>query len=126
MAPLASAPPVIFVITRDQAASAAFYGGTLGLRLGRQDDFATVYDLAGTILRVTEVAGFAAGAHPVLGWSVPDITATCAELRDKGVAFIIYPGFGQDDLGIWTAPDGVARVAWFADPDGNVLSLTQD
>lgn len=125
MTDLAAATPITFVITRDRAASAAFYGDALGLPLGKQDDFATVYDLAGTILRVTEVTGFEAGPHPVLGWSVPDIAATAATLRDKGVAFTVYPGFGQDELGIWTAPDGIAKVAWFNDPDGNVLSLTQ-
>jgi catechol 2,3-dioxygenase-like lactoylglutathione lyase family enzyme len=125
MSDLAVAMPVTFIITADAARSRAFYETTLGLKLGPQDAFATVYDLAGTILRVTEVPGFAAGPHPVLGWKVADITATVTALTAKGVAFTIYPGFGQDALGVWTAPDGKARVAWFNDPDGNVLSLTQ-
>ncbi len=125
MSDLADATPVTFIITTDAARSRAFYEGTLGLKLGLQDAFATVYDLAGTILRVTEVPGFAAGPHPALGWKVADIAATVTSLTAKGVSFTIYPGFGQDAQGIWTAPDGKAKVAWFNDPDGNVLSLTE-
>lgn len=125
MTDLATAIPVTFVITADAVASRAFYEGVLALPMGRPDDFATVYALGTTILRVTEVTGFAAGAHPVLGWKVDDIAATVTTLAGRGVAFTIYEGFGQDEFGIWTAPDGSARVAWFNDPDGNVLSLTQ-
>jgi catechol 2,3-dioxygenase-like lactoylglutathione lyase family enzyme len=125
MSDLAAATPVTFIITADAARSRAFYAETLALRLGPQDAFATVYDLAGTILRVTEVKDFTAGPHPVLGWKVADIVATVTALTARGVAFTIYPGFGQDAQGIWTAPGGAAKVAWFNDPDGNVLSLTQ-
>ncbi|OYU14776.1 MAG: glyoxalase [Alphaproteobacteria bacterium PA4] len=124
-AALALATPVTFIITADAARSRRFYAETLGLPLGAQDNFATVYGLAGTILRVTEVPGFVAGPHPVLGWKVADIAATVTALTAAGVAFTIYDGFGQDAQGIWTSPDGVAKVAWFNDPDGNVLSLTQ-
>ncbi|WP_185965093.1 VOC family protein [Glacieibacterium frigidum] len=122
---LSSATPVTFIQTRDAAASAAFYQSVLGLPLGKQDDFATVYDLGCAILRVTHIPNWTAGGHPALGWHVEDIAAACTALRDKGVVFTIYEGFGHDALGIWTAPDGGAKVAWFADPDGNVLSLTQ-
>jgi len=125
MAGLAPAIPIAFIITGNASASRAFYEGILDLPLGDQDDFATVYALGTTILRVTEVAGFTAGAHPVLGWQVADIEATVAVLAARGVVFTIYPGFGQDERGLWTSPDGTARVAWFSDPDGNVLSLTQ-
>lgn len=125
MPSLAAATPVTFVITTDAARSRRFYAETLALPLGTQDDFAVVYDLAGTILRVTEVPGFTAGPHPVLGWRVPDIAATVRHLKSRGIAFTIYDGFGQDADGIWTAPGGTAKVAWFNDPDGNVLSLTQ-
>ncbi len=125
MPSLAAATPVTFVITADAARSKSYYSGTLELPPGVQDDFAVVYDLAGTILRVTEVPGFTAGSHPVLGWSVADIAATVSHLTARGVTFTIYEGYGQDALGIWTAPDGIAKVAWFNDPDGNVLSLTQ-
>jgi hypothetical protein len=74
---------------------------------------------------VTVLPDFTAHSHPVLGWNVPDIVAAARLLRERGVALTIYEGFGQDELGIWTAPDGQAKVAWFADPDGNVLSISQ-
>ena len=123
--PLADAPPIAFVITRDRKASEIFYGGTLGLRRLPGDDFAAVFDLAGVKLRVTEVPGHEAGQHPVLGWQVADIEAIVDALAGKGVEFTIYEGMGQDSRGIWTAPGGAAKVAFFPDPDGNVLSLTQ-
>lgn len=123
--PLADAPPIAFIVTRDRAASEAFYGGTLGLRRLPGDDFAAIFDLAGTKLRLTEVPDFAPAMHPVLGWQVEDIAATASALTARGITFTIYPGMGQDELGIWTAPDGAAKVAFFPDPDGNVLSLTQ-
>jgi catechol 2,3-dioxygenase-like lactoylglutathione lyase family enzyme len=122
---LAAATPVTFVQTADAARSRHFYAETLALPLGPQDAFATVYDLGGTILRVTEIAGFTAGPHPVLGWKVDDIAGAVTALTASGVTFTIYPGVGQDALSIWTAPGGGAKVAWFNDPDGNVLSLTQ-
>lgn len=125
MSSLANARPVTFIMTSNPAASRAFYHGTLALPLGPQDDFATVYDLGHATLRITEIPDYQASAHPALGWHVADIAATVADLAAKGVSFTIYPGFGQDEQGIWTAPDGSAKVAWFSDPDGNVLSLTQ-
>ncbi len=123
--PLTDAAPIAFIVTRDRAVAEAFYGNTLGLRRLPGDDFAAVYDLAGVAMRLTEVPDFAPAQHPVLGWRVADIAATVRALAAKGVVFTVYPGMGQDDLGIWTAPDGVAKVAFFPDPDGNVLSLTQ-
>ena len=125
MSSLANARPVTFIMTADAKASRTFYEGLLALPLGPQDDFATVYDLGSTTLRITTIADFKPGPHPVLGWHVADIAATVAALTARGVTFTVYPGFGQDHLGIWTSPDGKAKVAWFNDPDGNVLSLTQ-
>ncbi len=123
--PLAHARPVALLITRDRKLSEAFYGEVLGLRRLPGDDYAAVFDLAGVQLRLTEVPEHAASAHPVLGWQVPDIEATVTALAAKRVAMTIYAGMGQDALGIWTSPDGAAKVAFFADPDGNGLSLTQ-
>jgi len=123
--PLADAHPIAFVITRDRKASEAFYGGTLGLPRLPGDPFAAVFGLAGEKLRVTEVPDHAASAHPVLGWQVADIEASVDALAAKGVAFTVYEGMGQDARGIWTSPDGAAKVAFFPDPDGNFLSLTQ-
>jgi catechol 2,3-dioxygenase-like lactoylglutathione lyase family enzyme len=123
--PLANAHPVALVLTRDRRAAEAFYGGPLGLHRLPGDDFAAIFDLAGVKLRLTEVADHTASAHPVLGWEVPDIAATVEALAANGVRMTIYEGMGQDALGIWTSPDGAAKVAFFADPDGNGLTLTQ-
>ena len=123
---LAASTPIAFVITRDRKTAEPFYAETLGLRRVPSDDFAAVYDLAGVPLRLTEVPDHVPSAHPVLGWRVDDIEATVDALAAKGVKFSIYEGMGQDARGIWTAPDGSAKVAFFADPDGNGLSLTQD
>ncbi|TFU05734.1 VOC family protein [Polymorphobacter arshaanensis] len=122
---LAGCAPITFIITANRKVAEAFYGETLGLPLRRDDGFAAVFDLAGVALRVTEVPGHVPSAHPVLGWQVADIVATATALTARGVKFTIYDGMGQDALGIWTAPDGSAKVAFFNDPDGNALSLTQ-
>ena len=125
MASLAHARPVTFILTNDRPAAEAFYSNVLGLHPPHDDGFAAVYALAGATLRITHVPDFKAGAHPVLGWMVDDIEATVNALVAAGAGMTIYPGMGQDDRGIWTSPDGSARVAFFPDPDGNVLSLTQ-
>ena len=87
-------------------------------------DFACVFDSGGTMLRVTAVPAVAQPGYTVLGWRVPDITATVRELTGRGVTVLRFDGMAQDEDGIWTTPGG-DRVAWFADPDGNTLSLTQ-
>ena len=120
-----SAKPICFIITRDRAAAKAFYTGVLGFPLTQEDGFAAVFDLHGTMLRISTVPDHAAQAHTVLGWEVADISATVENLTAKGVVFNIYDGFGQDASGIWSAPGSTNRIAWFKDPDGNVLSLTQ-
>jgi catechol 2,3-dioxygenase-like lactoylglutathione lyase family enzyme len=125
MSVLSSSGVVTFVLTRDREASKAFYTGTLGLTFVADDPFATVLDMNGAALRIVPIDGHQAGPHPVLGWEVPDIAATIHALVAKGVTMTIYEGFGQDALGVWTSPDGKAKVAWFNDPDGNVLSLAQ-
>jgi extradiol dioxygenase family protein len=120
-----TAKAIAFVVTRDRAKAKAFYGETLGFALLHEDDFAVVYDLNGTMLRISTVKDHKAPPHTVLGWDVPDIVAIATTLRAHGVTFNVYPGFGQDELGIWTAPGTGDKVAWFLDPDGNNLSLTQ-
>jgi predicted enzyme related to lactoylglutathione lyase len=115
---------VAFVGVGDLDRAAGFYGGTLGLDLRDERPFALVADVAGTMLRITAVETPAAAPYTVLGWSVDDVGAVVDDLVDRGVAFTRYDGMGQDERGIWTAPGG-ARIAWFTDPDGNVLSLTQ-
>jgi predicted enzyme related to lactoylglutathione lyase len=116
---------VAFVYVADRARAIAFYRDVLGLGLRSSDDFGDFFQFGAALLRMTVMPGWQANAHPVLGWNVPDIVATATALRDRGVKFSIYEGMGQDDLGIWTAPDGGAKVAWFTDSEGNVLSLSQ-
>jgi hypothetical protein len=121
---LADAKPAIIICTRDRVRAAAFYRDTLGLTVAFEDKFAVVFNIAGITLRVSAVPDFTPHEHTILGFNVPDVTATVKALRDKDVSFNMYQGFGQDKLGIWAAPGATARVAWFKDPDGNVLSVT--
>jgi catechol 2,3-dioxygenase-like lactoylglutathione lyase family enzyme len=121
---LGNASIVAFIPTTDPARARDFYVGVLGLTVEETNDFASVLRGGGTMLRVTTVASFTPHPFTVLGWSVDDIAATMATLGAAGVTFNRYEGFGQDEAGVWTAPSG-ARIAWFPDPDGNVLSLTQ-
>ncbi len=116
-----------FIPSRDLEKSRPFYEGVLGLRVVGSDPFALVLDANGTTVRVVDVQGvegFRPQPFTILGWSVRDIRAAVGELREKGVGFRRFPGMDQDELGIWTSPAG-AQVAWFEDPDGNVLSLTE-
>ncbi|MGL4236333.1 VOC family protein [Tabrizicola sp.] len=119
------AKAVGFVLTADIGKAKPFYSEVLGLRLLFEDGFAAVYDCHGMVLRLTSVEGHKAHPHTVLGWQVPDIGAAMADLRARGVTFNVYPGFGQDADGVWTAPGGTVKVCWFDDPEGNGLSLTQ-
>lgn len=121
---LGSARIVAFVPTRDAKNARAFYEGVLGLRLVSEDRFATVFDANGIMLRVVNAPRFEPHPFTILGWEVPRIEVAVSGLRAKGVSFERYSGLDQDPQGIWTAPGG-AKVAWFKDPDGNVLSVTQ-
>jgi catechol 2,3-dioxygenase-like lactoylglutathione lyase family enzyme len=121
---LASADLVAFVATRDLETAGAFYGSTLRLPLIQADEFARVYDAYGTQLRVTLVGSLAEAPYTVLGWRVEDIAQTIAELQGAGVGFKRFAGMDQDADGVWVAPGGTL-VAWFSDPDGNILSLQQ-
>jgi len=126
MSQLASAAPVSFILTANRGAAKPFYAGALGLPIVAEDDFAVTFALGGgAVVRLTDLPGHQAQNHTVLGWNVGDIHAAVAELKAKGITFRIYEGFGQDEHGIWSPPGGGAQVAWFTDPDGNVLSLTQ-
>jgi len=123
---LAQSTPITFVLTADRDRAKPFYAGALGLPILDEDDFAVTFGLAGgATMRLTALPDHKPGNHTVLGWAVADIFAAVAALRAKGLTFKVYDGFGQDENGVWTAPGGGARVAWFTDPDGNVLSLTQ-
>ena len=120
-----TAKAITFILTRDRPKAIPFYRDVLGFPLVSEDMFAAVFDLNGTMLRISTVETHQPGPSTVLGWEVPDIEAAARALIAKGIQFNIYEGFGQDELGIWTSPASDAKVAWFKDPDGNVLSLTQ-
>jgi catechol 2,3-dioxygenase-like lactoylglutathione lyase family enzyme len=120
-----SGTPVAFINVSNRDHALKFYRDALGLVLRSSDDFGDFIQLDGGLLRLTVLPDFRPGPHPVLGWNVHDIRSAVETMRTRGVEFTIYPGMGQDELGIWTGPDGHVQVAWFADPDGNVLSLSQ-
>ena len=121
---LESSDVVAFAAASDLRRARAFYELKLGLPVVEDNDFACVFDAHGTMLRVTAVSEVSRAGYTVLGWRVTDIEATVQGLTAKGVAFKTYAGMDQDESGIWTKPGG-DKVAWFADPDGNTLSLTQ-
>lgn len=113
-----------FGATKNPQASKAFYQETLGLRLVEDTQFAIVFDANGTMLRLQKVVEHSPAPHTALGWHVEDIAAEIASLAGNGVSFERYDCLVQDDRAIWHSPDDV-KIAWFKDPDGNVLSLTQ-
>ena len=121
---LGSSKIVAFVATAAPAKAKTFYRDTLGLRLVDENPFALVFDAQGTMLRVTQVEKVVVAGYTVLGWQVPDIVGMVTRLKKAGVRFQRYDGMGQDKLGIWQSPSG-AKVAWFKDPDGNTLSVTE-
>ena len=124
---LGSTMIVAFVPSRDPKKARSFYENLLGLRVVSQDQFALVLDANGITLRVANVSSvpeFKPAPFTILGWQVPDIKTVVLGLQARGVKFERYNGMKQDKLGIWAAPSG-SKVAWFKDPDGNVLSLTQ-
>ena len=125
MGVLKGARPVVIIATRDRAISAPFYRDTLGLPLVGEDPYAAVFGLDGAVMRLSTIEGWTPHPHTIFGFEVDDIAAAMRALTAKGVKFIVYPGFGQSDDGVWTSPDGAAKVAWFNDPDGNNLSLTE-
>jgi catechol 2,3-dioxygenase-like lactoylglutathione lyase family enzyme len=118
-----------FIPTRDAARARAFYESTLGLRFVSDDDFALVFDSAfdsdGTRIRIVRAPDFTPFPFTLLGWQVADIDAAVADLASKGVQFARYSFLEQAPNGVWTAPGNSAKVAWFPDPDGNLLSLSQ-
>jgi catechol 2,3-dioxygenase-like lactoylglutathione lyase family enzyme len=115
---------VAFVGTVDLDRARGFYSGLLGLALVEQTSFACVFASGAATLRVTAVAEVVRAPYTVLGWNVPDIDRAVGELAERGIQPLRFDGLDQDELAIWSAPGG-SRVAWFADPDGNTLSVGQ-
>jgi len=113
-----------FIPSTDLDVSNSFFEGKLGLALMKRDEFALEFVVGQATLRVTKVAEIVSASYTVLGWEVADIESVVKELMKHGVLFEKYDGFSQDIVGINTFPGG-SKVAWFKDPDGNTLSITQ-
>src|SRR5215831_8454877 len=121
---LASGKMIGFVITKDYDKARAFYEGKLGGKFESHDQFALAVRIGGHQMRIVKLAKFTPLESTVLGWEVQDIEAAAAWLRGRGVEFEKYPFIQDRERGIWTAPGG-SKVAWFKDPDGNVLSISE-
>jgi catechol 2,3-dioxygenase-like lactoylglutathione lyase family enzyme len=124
---LGSADVIAFVPTRDPEKARRFYEQTLGLEFVSEDPFALVFNVHGVTLRIANVStvkDFSPAPFTILGWRVASAETTVCELGKKGVKFERFAGMNQDRLGIWQSPSG-AQVAWFKDPDGNILSVTE-
>jgi catechol 2,3-dioxygenase-like lactoylglutathione lyase family enzyme len=121
---LSRATLVAFLATVNPERARLFYRDTLGLDLIEDTQFALVFDAAGTALRIQKVERLAPHPFTSLGWNTADIAATVHALREKRIVFERFAGMSQDENGIWRSPSG-AKVAWFRDPDGNLLSLTE-
>jgi catechol 2,3-dioxygenase-like lactoylglutathione lyase family enzyme len=120
---LAGANFVAFIPVQDLAVAREFYVDTLGLRLRDENPFAVVVDAHDTVLRLTQVSDLRPQPFTIAGWEVTDMEKEVDSLVSSGVTFNRYDGMDQDERGIWSTPGG-DLVAWFADPDGNTLSLT--
>jgi catechol 2,3-dioxygenase-like lactoylglutathione lyase family enzyme len=121
---LGSTNIVAFVPIKDSEKARAFYEGVLGLRFVKDDGFALVLEANGIMVRAATMKEVTPAQFTILGWQVSDIEQVVRGLAAKGVHFEIFGFFKQDELGIWTAPTG-DKVAWFKDPDGNILSVSQ-
>ena len=115
-----------FVITSNPEKAKTFYRDVLGFRLVGDDNFALVFDASGTMIRVGKTQAFTPAQHTVLGWQVDDMHGAIRELTQRGVHFEHFnlPFMKQDEFGVWTPQNG-DQVAWFKDPDGNVLSISR-
>jgi catechol 2,3-dioxygenase-like lactoylglutathione lyase family enzyme len=113
-----------FVPTKDSQKARAFYQDKLGFEFVGDDPFALVMRAGETMIRITKTPDFTPAPYTVMGWEVRDIEAVVRWLSGRGVAFEKYPFVQDRELGVWTTPTG-DKVAWFKDPDGNVLSVSQ-
>jgi catechol 2,3-dioxygenase-like lactoylglutathione lyase family enzyme len=121
---LGSTRIIAFVSTTDYDKARSFYEGALGLTFVKNDGFAMVLDANGIMIRVVKAPNFKPLPYTILGWEVTNVAHAVTELSKRGVVFERYGVFEQDDLGVWVAPTG-DKVAWFKDPDGNTLSVSQ-
>ena len=113
-----------FLATKNPRLTRGFYEEKLGLTFVSEDNFAVVFDVNGTMVRIQKVEKVNPHPYTALGWMVSSIRTVATQLAKRGVEFQRYPGMKQDELGVWSSPGG-AKVAWFKDPDGNILSITE-
>jgi len=121
---LARCDIIAFIATAHPEQAKVFYSEVLGLPLIEDTPFALVFDANGTMLRIQKVETLTPAGYTALGWQVGDIHEAVGVLLKRGIPFDRYPGLPQDEQGIWTTPDG-NKIAWFTDPDGNTLSLSE-
>ena len=121
---IAAGKMVGFLITTDYERARDFYEKKLGFEFVSQDQFALVMRVSEHNIRISKTASFTPLQSTVLGWEVDDVTAAVKWLVTRGVSTEKYPFVADKELGIWNPPGG-GKVAWFKDPDGNVLSLCQ-
>jgi catechol 2,3-dioxygenase-like lactoylglutathione lyase family enzyme len=121
---LSSGKLVGFVPTKNALAARAFYENQLGFQFVSDDPYALVVRAGETMIRVAKAQEFSPAPYTVMGWEVDDIEAVVRWLQGRGVVFEKYPFVQNRELGIWTTPNG-DKVAWFKDPDSNVLSVSQ-
>ncbi len=117
-------PIIAFLATADAPKAREFYESRIGLAFLDESEFAIVFEAHGVEIRIQKVANISPQPYTVLGWQVSSIVEAVQDLTNKGVAFKKFTGLKQSELGIWNSPSG-AKVAWFTDPDGNLLSITQ-
>ena len=121
---LAHCDLIAFIATAQPERAKLFYSEVLGLRLLEDSPFALVFDANGTLLRIQKVEALNPAGYTTLGWHVGDMQEAVELLRKRGIVCERYPGLPQDEQGIWMTPAG-SKIAWFTDPDGNILSLTE-
>ena len=121
---LASGKLIGFVPTKNSKRAREFYEGKLGFKFVSDDQFALVMQAGKSMIRIVKGAKFMPAQYTVMGWEVTDVEAMVKWLNKRGVEFEKYPFVEDQETGIWTTPNG-DKVAWFKDPDGNVLSLSQ-
>lgn len=121
---LDSGKMVGFIPTTDYDKARAFYEGKLGFEFVSLDQYALVMGVGGHMVRIAKVPNFKPLQGTILGWQVRNIEAVAQWLNDRGVPPEKYPFVQDQKLGIWTTPDG-SKVAWFKDPDGNILSVSE-
>jgi catechol 2,3-dioxygenase-like lactoylglutathione lyase family enzyme len=116
--------PTLFLATADAKRSRKFFEKVLGLKLVEDGPYALVFQVGPSMLRIQKVERVQPAPYTALGWAVRDIRKTVRELTAAGVKFRRYEGMEQDADDVWHSPGG-AFVAWFQDPDGHILSVTQ-